>query len=151
MESKDDNRRTPGDRNREMNLNDKRLLLAEHLAEFRSWSYAALVEEIDRTKTQHGCLRHSEGVSDDGTEWQMEFNVFWDDKRGGHVRVCGDISTVPQAGLLRILPVYFPDATDSFIMAPDGSFIGEVAVSQALPYDVASRSWPSRDRDFPMD
>ena len=108
-----------------MDTDDKHLLLAEHLAEFRAWSYDALAAEIDRTRKEHDCLYHTEGVFDDGTEWQMEFNVFWDDKRGGDVRVCGDISTEPQRRLLRILPIYLPDVTDSFIMAPDGSFVGE--------------------------
>lgn len=108
-----------------MNADNKRLLLAEQLAEFRTWSYDALAAEIDRTRIAHDCLRHTEGVFDDGTEWQMEFNVFWDDKRGGDVRVCGDITTEPQRRLLRVLPVFLPDATDSFIMAADGSFVGE--------------------------
>ncbi|MCM2374489.1 hypothetical protein [Aporhodopirellula aestuarii] len=103
----------------------KRSLLAEHLAEFRSWSYDTLVAEIDRSRKTHDCLRHTEGVFDDGTEYQMEFNVFWDDKRGGDVRVCGDISTEPQRRLLWVLPIYIPDATDSFIMAQDGSFVGD--------------------------
>lgn len=107
-----------------MDTDDKQLLLAEHLAEFRNWTYDVLVLEIDRTRKAHDCLRHTEGVFDDGTEYQIEFNVFWDDKRGGNVRVCADITTAPQRPLLGFLPVYTPDATDSFIMAPDGTFVG---------------------------
>ena len=108
-----------------MNSDDKRTVLAEHLAEFRDWSYESLAAEIDRTRKAHDCLRHTEGVFDDGTEYQLEFNVCWDDKRGGDVRVFGDISTEPQRRLLWILPIYLSDFTDSFIMAPDGSFVGE--------------------------
>lgn len=61
----------------------------------------------------------------DASEYHLEFNVFWDDRRGGNVRVCGDITTPPQAPFRPILPIQTPDATDSFIMAPDGRFIGE--------------------------
>jgi|CXWL01.1.fsa_nt_gi hypothetical protein len=115
-----------------MDADDKRLLLAEHIARFRTWTYAALAAEIDRTCKEHDCLHHIEGVSDDGTEYQMEFNVFWDDKRGGNVRVCGDITTVPQRPLLGFLPVYTSDATDSFVMSPDGSFVGERPVHRPV-------------------
>ncbi|QDV61102.1 hypothetical protein [Crateriforma conspicua] len=108
-----------------MDADDKRKVLADRLAEFRDWSYDTLAAEIDRTRKAHDCLHHTEGVFGDGTEYQLEFNVFWDDKRGGDIRVCGDISTEPQRRLFRILPIHLPDATDSFIMAPDGSFVGE--------------------------
>ena len=108
-----------------MDADDKRKVLADHLAEFRDWSYDTLAAEIDRTRKAHDCLRHTQGVFDDGTEYQLEFNVFWDDKRGGDIRVCGNIATESQRRLLRILPIYLPDATDSFIMSPDGSFVGE--------------------------
>lgn len=109
----------------EMDADDKQLLLAEYLAQFRAWTYDALAAAIDHTRKEHGCLHHIEGVFDDGTEYQMEFNVFWDDRRGGNVRVCGDITAEPQRPLLGFLPVYTSDATDSFIMAPDGTFVGE--------------------------
>ena len=68
-----------------MDADDKQLLLAEHLARFRVWTYDILAAEIDRTCKDHDCLQHIEGVFDDGTEYQIEFNVFWDDKRGGNV------------------------------------------------------------------
>ena len=108
-----------------MDADDKRHLLAKHLAQFRTWTYDALAAEIDRTRKAHDCLYHTEGVLDDGTEYQIEINVFWDDKRNGNVRVFGDITTEPQRPLLGFLPVYTSDATDSFIMARDGSFIDE--------------------------
>lgn len=108
-----------------MDTEEKQFLLAQYLDEFRKWKYEALVAEIDRTQNEHDCLRHIEGVCADGTEYQMEFNVFWDGKRGGDVRVCGDISTAPQNPVLGFVPAYTSDATDSFIMAPDGRFVGE--------------------------
>ena len=108
-----------------MDADEKRTLLAEHLADFRTWTYDALVAEIDRTRKAHDCLRHTEGIFDDGTEYQLEFNVFWDDRRGGDVRVCGDITTAPSRPALGFIPVHTPDATDSFIMAADGTFVDE--------------------------
>ena len=108
-----------------MNTDEKSLLLAEHLEGFRKWSYESLAAEIDRTASQHDCLKCCDGTFDDGTEYYMEFNVFWDDRKGGNVRVCGDISTPPLPLIQRILSFQTPDATDSFIKAPDGSFVGE--------------------------
>jgi hypothetical protein len=108
-----------------MDADDKRLILAEHLDRFRKWSYATLAAEVDRTRMAHDCLATLDGLFDDGTEYHLEFNVFWDDRRGGNVRVCGDITTPPQAPFRPILPIQTPDATDSFIMAQDGRFIGE--------------------------
>ena len=107
-----------------MDINDKRLLLAEHLDEFRKWTYETLAAEIERTENENDCLRHTEGTFVDGTEYQIEFNVFWDDRRGGDVRVCADLTTEPQCPTLGFLPIYTPDVTDSFIMRRDGSFVG---------------------------
>ena len=108
-----------------MDADDKRHLLAKYLAQFRRWTYRALVAEIGRTRRNHDCLHHIEGTFEDGTKYQIEFNVFWDDKHNGDVRVMGDITTEPQRPLLGFLPVYTSDATDSFIMARDGSFVDE--------------------------
>ncbi|MEX2286123.1 MAG: hypothetical protein WD648_03475 [Planctomycetaceae bacterium] len=100
-----------------MKLDEKRSILSKHLSKFRAWSYDQLVERIDRDRREHDCLESVEGVASDGTEYQMEFNVFWDDKRGGDVRVLGDLTAEPQT--------YTSDVTDDFIMSPDGRFVGE--------------------------
>lgn len=108
-----------------MHLSEKQRLLSEHLARFRTWSYAALAERIERDGQDHDCLDYAEGVSADGTAWQIELNVFWDDRRGGDVRVTADLITTPRRPLLGFLPIYTSDATDSFLLSPDGRFIGE--------------------------
>ena len=108
-----------------MNIDDKRGLLATHLAEFRSWTYHQLAAEIDRTRRQHDCLAHVEGVFADGTEYQLEFNVFWDDQPGGDLRVTGDLTAEPQRPWLGFVPIYTPDVSDDFILRPDGTFVGE--------------------------
>jgi hypothetical protein len=56
----------------------------------------------------------------------MEFNVCWDDKPNAEVRVLGDLSAEPQRPLFGFIPIYTPDVADSFIMTPDGQFIGEM-------------------------
>ena len=108
-----------------MSKDEMRKILSEHLAKFRAWSYAHLAERVERDRQAHDCLEHIEGVAPDGTQYQIEFNALWDDKRDGDVRVCGDFSAEPQRPLLGFIPVYTPDVTDSFIMNPDGRFVGE--------------------------
>lgn len=106
-----------------MDHEEKRRVLAERLAEFRSWSYDALVAKIEYTLICD-CLEHFEETYSNGTGYQMEFNVFWDGEEGGNVRVFGDLNAnrhlpIPGTG------VYTSQVPDSFIMAPDGSFVGE--------------------------
>ena len=66
-------------------------------------------------------MGHPETVpatGEDRKTYQLEVQVFWDSKKGGDIRaiVSGDDSTFPS--------VMFPLA-DSFIMARDGSIVGE--------------------------
>ncbi|MEM9645878.1 MAG: hypothetical protein AAF989_12880, partial [Planctomycetota bacterium] len=75
-----------------MNIDEKRLILAEHLDRFRQWAYESLAREVERTRLEHSCLAIRDGLFDDGTEFHLEFNVFWDHRRGGDVRVCGDVT-----------------------------------------------------------
>ena len=101
------------------------MLLAKHLEEFRSWTYKSLAAEIDRTRYEHDCLGFRRIAFADGTEFHLEFNVFWDDRKEGDVRVCGDLASIPQRPLLGFLPIFSPDVTDSFIMRRDGTFVDE--------------------------
>ena len=52
-----------------------------------------------------------------GTRYQLEIQFFWDDKTDGNVRVLGSID---DGGIRAFLP-----ATDSFILTPEGRFVGE--------------------------
>lgn len=103
-----------------MSRDEIRSILSEYLARFRSWGYAELAEHIGRD-----CLEHVEGIAADGSEYQMEFQVFWDGKPRGNIRVFGDICVEPQKPLLGFIPIYTSDAVDSFIMSSDGRFVGE--------------------------
>jgi hypothetical protein len=61
---------------------------------------------------------HVTVVGGSGAEYQLEVQVFWDQKTGGNVRVIGSID---DGGLRAFFPL-----TNSFITAPDGTFVGEV-------------------------
>ena len=108
-----------------MNKDEMRKILSEHLAKFRAWSYVQLSERVERDRKAHDCLEHIEGIASDGTQYQIEFQALWDDKPHGDVRVLGDLSAQPQRPLFGFIPVYTPDVTDSFIMSPEGRFVGE--------------------------
>lgn len=108
-----------------MDKSEAHKILREQLSKFRAWSYAQLAERVERDRQAHDCLEHVEGVAPDGTQYQMEFQAVWDGKPHGDVRVCGDLSAEPQRPLLGFIPIYVSDVTDSFIMSPDGRFVGE--------------------------
>lgn len=103
-----------------MNKVELRAILSEQLAKYRTCTYDQLVALISS-----GHMALIEGIALDGTPYQMSFDVFWDDKPHGDVRVCGDLSTEPQKRLFGILPIYLPDVADSFIKASDGRYVGE--------------------------
>ena len=102
---------------------DMQRALADELAQFRSWSYAALAEAVGRTRRGHDHLHLVERISADGTPYRMEFEVFWDDRPDHDVRVCGSLYAEPNKNLLGL--VSSPHCTDSIIMGPDGRFVGE--------------------------
>ena len=95
-------------------------ILSEHLNQYRSWSYSQLVKYVDK-----GYLKTAEGTAPDGTDYQMDFQVFWDDEPLGNIRVIGSFWAEPKRPLLGFIPIYTPDATNCFIMCPDGKLIDE--------------------------
>lgn len=82
----------------------------EQLGAYRRRSYADLAATI-------GEVRTGDIASPSGRECQTEVNVLWDDCAGGNIRV---IASIDDGGLHAFAPL-----TDSFIKAPDGSFVGE--------------------------
>jgi hypothetical protein len=93
-----------------MNEQEGKDLLYEHLKEYRGLPYGALVALLDQPQV-------AEVTGPSGTKYQLEVQVFWDGPRHGNVRVLGSID---DGGLRASVPL-----TDSFIMAPNGVFIGE--------------------------
>jgi hypothetical protein len=85
-------------------------MLRGKLREYRVLRYSDLVAQI-------GIDDHVTVVGASGAEFQLEVQVFWDDGPGGNVRVIGSID---DGGLRAFFPL-----NNSFIMAPDGRFVGE--------------------------
>jgi hypothetical protein len=86
-------------------------LLARELQVWRSRSY----EELASLVGGEPSTKEVEGRS--GTRYQIEIEVVWDHKPQGDLRVLGAIDD----GSLRA----FSPLTDDFILASDGSFVGE--------------------------
>jgi hypothetical protein len=93
-----------------MDHEEARALLRSHLDSYRRRSYDDLVGL--RGRPQIAQLHGRSGVTH-----QVKVEAFWDGHRGGPVRVLGSID---DGGLLAFKPL-----TDAFILAPDGTFVGE--------------------------
>ena len=85
-------------------------ILAKQLARYRNKTYADLGRLI-------GQLDIFEITQPDGVIYQIEIQVMWDDKPEGDIRVMGSID---DGGWRADVPL-----TDSFIMTPEGRFLGE--------------------------
>jgi hypothetical protein len=59
----------------------------------------------------------SRAVDNSGVEYQIEIEAFWDDQAAGHLRL---VASIDDGGWRALAPI-----TDGFVVAPDGSFIGE--------------------------
>jgi len=94
-----------------MDNQEAQAILSRYLGEYRKRSYADLAEFVDLPKDLF------EIVGDSGVTYYLDIYAFWDDKALRHVRLCGAID---DAGWRAFFPL-----TDSFILAPDGTFIGE--------------------------
>jgi hypothetical protein len=96
----------------EMDRGEARGILATHLGSFRLRSYADLVGLM-------GEVHVAEVSGPSGAEYQTEIEVIWDSPREKtNIRVFGSIDDGRLPGAL--VPV-----SDSFIVAPDGTFVGE--------------------------
>ena len=87
-----------------------RLLIAEKIKELRKLTYGELLKFMKRPTVYAA-------KGPDGKEYCLEVEVFWDSKKGGNLRVlvCGDASGFDA----------FRPETDDFILAPDGTCVGE--------------------------
>lgn len=94
-----------------MNNREAREILAAEIATFRPKSYAELQAFIN---AEPNCC---EQIGRTGAEYQIEIQVYWDDKPGGDIRVSGGID---DGGWRAFLPL-----TDSFIKRSDNTFVGE--------------------------
>ena len=88
---------------------------AKAIAESELESYRAMPYELIAAKI--GYPESFERQSSDGHSYQVEFHCFYDDSYDRNIRV---ICNVSYSGW-----TYFSPVSDDFIIAPDGSFIGE--------------------------
>ena len=86
------------------------LLLQKEIEARRAASYAELAELLDEPAT-------IERRGESGVTYQLEVQVLWDDRPGGNLRV---LVSIDDGGWRSLVPV-----SDDFIVAPDGSFVGE--------------------------
>ena len=91
-------------------MGEAKIILVGRLKRYREHSYEKLVQLIGSHETK-------EARAPSGKRYQLEFQVFWDSRPGGDVRVTGSID---DGGIRAIFPV-----TDDFIKAPDGTFVDE--------------------------
>ena len=95
----------------EMNTVEAKSLLENELSRYRKLSYAELLSLLDEPKT-------FERISQSGTIYQIEMEVFFDDhSKRDTLRVSGAID---DGGWRAFSPL-----CDDFLIAPDGSFVGE--------------------------
>jgi hypothetical protein len=85
-------------------------VLALELEGYRAMSYGELVGLIGDP-----AIYERSGAS--GLEYQVEVQVFWDDRPKGNVRV---IASVDDGGWSAFFPL-----TEDFIKSPDGKLVGE--------------------------
>ncbi len=85
-------------------------ILRSHLQSYRDRAYTELVALV-------GDVQVAQLVGAGGVEYQIEVEVMWDGRAGGNIRVLGGID---DGGWRAFAPL-----CDSFIMTPDGTFIGE--------------------------
>ena len=96
-----------------MDKTEAHSILAEHLARYRTRSYAELASWV-----RDGRVDTPEAVGKSGEHYQIEIQFFWDDKPDRDVRVIGSVSD--GRGIRAFVPL-----TDSFILSPEGRFVGE--------------------------
>jgi hypothetical protein len=93
-------------------MSEAKRLLAEVIAELRTESYPALVAKYLGASD----VRSVVGAS--GVDYQIEIQGVWDRGKPGDLRILAGIDDGSFRSALRPL-------TDDFIMAPDGTFVGE--------------------------
>ena len=85
-------------------------ILARELERYRAMPYADLISLLDQTK-------HIDTTGPSGNKYQVDIYGAWDNESKRHLRIIG---AVDDGGWRAFAPL-----TDSFILRPDGTFVGE--------------------------
>jgi len=91
-----------------MDRAEAKSILAKELTEFAARPFDKLVASI-----KHADVKNIVGES--GTNYQIEFDVFWDSKPDGNLRI---MASIDDGGWRAFFPL-----TDSLIMKPDGTLL----------------------------
>jgi hypothetical protein len=93
-----------------MDENEARRVLRSQLQPWRKRSWAELRKDV-------GQSQRFEVAAESGTWYQGDLQVLWDDHPEGAIRV---VAAIDDGGWRAFVPM-----TDDFILAPDGTFVGE--------------------------
>ena len=93
-----------------MDKSEAQAILWEHVGKYRRLAYGSLEQRLNRPE-------NFVVAGSSGREYQIEVQMFWDDKKGGDIRV---MLSIDDGGLRALAPV-----CDSFILRRDGSFVDE--------------------------
>ena len=85
--------------------------VAAEITRLRNVSYAELA-------AREGEALHLDVFDERGKTWILETQFFWDDRERQHIRVVVDVWDPSRR-------ISFGMGADAFIVAPDGSFVGE--------------------------
>ncbi len=91
-----------------MDRAEAKLILARELTEFAARPYDELVASIKQTDVKNV-------VGESGANYQIEFDVIWDSKPDGNLRI---MASIDDGGWRAFFPL-----TDSLIMKPDGTLL----------------------------
>jgi len=119
-----------------MDSQEARTIVAKELQRYRAMTY----QELQRLLKEQDLL---EVRGPSGASYQLEVEAIWDDRPGGNLRVFGHID---DRGLRALAPL-----TEDFIIAPNGSFIGERATIFVKLLDEAVDVWRPVDAEHVAD
>ena len=97
-------------------------ILRDHLASYRRMPHHELAARIG--SPLHG-LDVIDSTTPGGAPYTIETNILWDDRSKRQIRVIASLSTGRRGCLLGFIPAFSPDVADEFILAPDGTFLGD--------------------------
>ena len=87
-----------------------RKLLNDELETLKTRPYSFFAQSVNRTT-------HKKIIGQDGANYQIEIEVFWDNRRGGDIRVLGSVDD----GQIRASA----PLTEDFVITPAGAFVGK--------------------------
>lgn len=93
------------------NKKEAKQIIREQLLKFRSKPYSELIQMLGKEPITYEIAGQSE------IKYQIEIQVFWDDRPNGDIRVMGNID---DGGLRSFYPL-----TDDFVKNPMNNFVGE--------------------------